>query len=191
PEAEPVTGAGRNHQAIERGEHVGLLGDVALETEFDAVTRARGKEVADVALEARLARRDLLEQGRLAGVAKCAARALVLFEHRNLVALGHQRRIGQAGRSGADDGDALAARRPRMGNPRLAAAAGVAPATAARPAAHFVDAGVAGEAAPDRLLAAKLRDPLRIGDEGAAERDEIRLSRRDGLGRDRGIAEAP
>src|SRR5262249_57968390 len=54
-----------------------------------------------------------------------------------------------------------------------------------------VEAGVAGEAARDRLLAAKLRDPLRIGDEGAAERDEIRLSRRDGLGRDRGIAEAP
>src|SRR5262249_35204443 len=76
PETEPVAGAGRNHEAVERREHVGLFGDVALEAEFDAVTRARGKEVADVARETRLARRDLLEQRCLAGVAKRAAGAL-------------------------------------------------------------------------------------------------------------------
>src|SRR5262249_57453568 len=101
------------------------------------------------------------------------------------------RRISQAGGSRADDGDALAARRPPIGNHRLAAGRGVDHAANARTAAHIVDAGVAGETAPDRLLAAKLRDPLRIGDEGAAERDEIRLSRRHGLSRGCGIAEAP
>src|SRR5262249_43318746 len=61
PDANAVAGASRNHEAVERREHVGLLGDVALEAEFDAVARARGDKVADAALEARLARRDLLE----------------------------------------------------------------------------------------------------------------------------------
>ena len=58
-----------------------------------------------------------------------------------------------------------------------------------RAAAHLVDAGVAGEAAPDRLAAAKLFDPLRISDETTAECDEISLTPRDRLGRDCRIAQ--
>src|SRR5262249_57623556 len=102
----------------------------------------------------------LVKGGRLAGVAKGAARTRVLFEPRPLVARRHQRRVGQAGGSGADDRDALPARRPPLGEHRLAAGGTVDHATDARPAAHFVDAGGAGETAPDPLPAAKLRDPL-------------------------------
>src|SRR5262249_56298755 len=98
---------------------------------------------------------------------KGAAGARVLFEAGPLVAGGHQRRIGQAGGSRADDGNALPARRPPIGEHRLAAGGTVDYATDARPAAHFVDARVAGETAPDRLPAAKLRDPLWIGGAGA------------------------
>ena len=54
---------------------------------------------------------------------------------------------------------------------RLAAGRAIDHAADARAAAHFVDAGVAGEAAADRLAARDLLDPLRIGDERAAERD--------------------
>jgi hypothetical protein len=59
----------------------------------------------------------------------------------------------------------------------------------ARAAAHAVDAGVAGEAAPDRLLVAQLLDPLRVGEQCAAERNEIGLAAGDGLGRGCRIAE--
>src|SRR5262249_59900646 len=86
--------------------------------------------------------------------------------------------------------DALAGGGSRIGKHRLAPGGAVDHAADARPAAHFVDACVVGETAPDRLLAAKLRDPVRVGDESAAERDEVRLSCRYGLGCDRGIAEA-
>src|SRR5262249_56860917 len=61
PEAEPIARPGGNHEAVERREHLGLIGDVALEAEFDATAHACGNKVADVALEARLARGHLLE----------------------------------------------------------------------------------------------------------------------------------
>ena len=81
------------------------------------------------------------------------------------VAVRDQRGIGEAGRAGADHGDALAARRLGLGEHRLAAGGAVDHAADARAAAHLVDAGVAGEAAPDRLPARELLDPLRIGDQ--------------------------
>src|SRR5262249_56738443 len=99
--------------------------------------RTSGHKVADVALEARLARRDLLEQRCLAGVAERTARALVLFEHRDVVALGRQRRIGQAGGSGADDGDALPPPPAPIRKQRLAASGAGDHATDPRPAAPF------------------------------------------------------
>ena len=77
----------------------------------------------------------------------------------------------------------------RSANSGFAAGRAVDHAADAGAAAHLVDAGVAGEAAPDRLVAAQLLDPLRIGDQRAAERDEIRLSRPDRVGRGGGIAE--
>jgi hypothetical protein len=66
---------------------------------------------------------------------------------------------------------------------------------------RIVDAGVAGKAAPDRLAAAHLLSPLRIGDQCAAERDEIGFALGDGALRhcriaktadgDNGNADAP
>ncbi len=76
-----------------------------------------------------------------------------------------------------------------VGEQALAAGGAVDDAADARAAAHLVDAGVAGEAAPDRLAARDLLDPLRIGDERAAERDEIGLAGRDRRFRGRRIAE--
>ena len=76
-----------------------------------------------------------------------------------------------------------------FGKGGLAAGGAVDDAADARAAAHFVDAGVAGEAAPHRLVAADFLHPLRIGDQRAAERDEIRLAALDRGARDRRIAE--
>src|SRR4029453_724866 len=151
-ETEAVGGAGRDHQAVERREQLRPIGHVALEAEFDALANAGGDEVGDITLEAVLARRALLEQRGLAGIAKRAARARILLEHRDLVSLGDQRRVGEAGRAGADHRNALAARRVWIGEHRLAAGGAVDYAADARAAAHLVDAGVAGEAAPDRLV---------------------------------------
>ncbi len=75
-------------------------------------------------------------------------------------------------------------------NNGLATGCAVDHAADARAAAHLVDAGVAGEAAPDRLTARELLDPLRIGDQRAAERNEIGLAFGDRRGRDHRIAEA-
>ena len=100
------------------------------------------------------------------------------------VALGDERRVGEAGRAGADHRDALALRRTgASANSRLAAGRAVDDAAQLRAAAHLVDAGVAGEAAADRLAARELVDPFGIGDQRAAERDEIRLAARDRIGR--------
>src|SRR5262245_44871941 len=89
-ETEAVGGAGRDHQAVERREQLRSIGRVALEAEFDALADAGGDEVGDIALEAVLARRDLLEQRGFAGIAKRAARARILLEHRHLVSIGDQ-----------------------------------------------------------------------------------------------------
>ena len=100
----------------------------------------------------------------------------VFLEHRDVVAFGYQRRVGQAGRAGADHGDALATRGLRRCKHGLASGGAVDDAADAGAAAHFVDAGIAGEAAPDRLAAAHLLDPVRVGNQRAAERDEIGLA---------------
>ena len=163
--------------------------DVGREAEHDAFRSQAADQIGDIALEALLVRLDLLEQRRLAGVAERAAGARLLLEHRHRVALGDERRIGQSGRAGADHRDALAARRLRSANNGLAAGRAVDHAADARAAAHLVDAGVAGEAAPDRLAAPQLLDPLRIGDQRAAERDEIGLAACDRRFRSRRIAE--
>src|SRR6266700_7154017 len=51
-----------------------------------------------------------------------------------------------------------------------------------RPAAHLINAGVAGKAPPDRLGAGELFDPSRLGDKRPPERDEIGFSGGDRLG---------
>src|SRR5262249_5177955 len=163
--------------------------DVATKAKFDALARARRDEIADVAIEARLIRRDLLEQRRLAGIAKRASRSRILLEHRDVVSFRHQRCVGQAGGAGADDCDALAVRRPAIRKRSFATGGGIDHAADARPAAHLVDAGIAGETTPDRLAAAELLDPLRIGDEATAQRDEIRFAPGDRRRRRSGIAE--
>src|SRR6266849_3990967 len=142
-EAEAVAGAGRDHDAVERRKQSRLIRDIGLEAERDAVADARGEEVGDIALEAALACFDVLEKRRLAGMAKRAAGMLFFFEHGDDVAIGDQRSISQTGRTGTDDGDALAARRLGIGEYRLAAGGAVDHAADARAAAHLVDASVA------------------------------------------------
>ena len=73
--------------------------------------------------------------------------------------------------------------------PGLPAGGAVDDAAQLRAAAHLVDAGVAGEAAPRRLAAGELCHPVRLRDQGAPERDEIRLAGGDRVGGDIGIAE--
>ena len=67
----------------------------------------------------------------------------------------------------------LAPRRGRGLEVALAAGHAVDHAMQLRAAAHLVDAGVAGEAAPNRLAPGELVDPLRIGDQRAADDDGI------------------
>ena len=88
-----------------------------------------------------------------------------------------------------DHGDALALRRAGVGEGALAPGHAVDDARDADAAPHLVDAGVAGEAAADRRAAPELRHPVRIGDERAADGDEIRLALGDRRGRDGRIAE--
>ena len=188
-ETEAVVRAGRNHDAIEWRQQVGLGVHIGPESERHALVGAGRRHVGDVALKAPLARLDLLEQRRLAGIAKRPSWLFAFLEHRHGVAVGDQRGVGQARRSGADHRDALAARRARCREHRFAAGGAIDHAADARTAAHFVDAGVAGEAAPDRLAAGELVDPLRIGDQCPTERDEVGLTVLDRGGGDRRIAE--
>ena len=143
----------------------------------------------DVAVERGLVGDHLLEQRRLAGIAERAARPAVALEHRHRVGAGDEGRVGEPGRPRPDDGDALALRRLRRGEAGLVAGRGVDDAAQLRAAAHLVDAGVAGKAAPRRLAAGELGDPFGLGDQGAPERHEIRLAGCDRIRRDRRIAE--
>ena len=106
-----------------------------------------------------------------------------------LLPVGDQRRVSQAGGTGADHRDAFALRRTGGGELALPPGRAVDDAAQLRAAAHLVDAGVAGETAAGRLAARELVDPFRIGDQRAAERDEIGLAARDRVGRGRRIAE--
>src|SRR6516165_1805459 len=107
---------------------------------------------------------------------KCAARLRFFLEHGDVVALRHKRRIGQSGGTRADHRDALALRHSRRGEQRFAPGGAVHHAANAGAAAHLVDAGIAGKTAADRVAAAHLLYPSRLGNERAAERDEIGLA---------------
>ena len=124
----------------------------------------------------------------MAAEAQCAAGLRLFLEHGHAVTFGDQRRIGQAGRTGADYRDAFSAGRLWRDEHCLSSSGAVDHAADAGAAAHLVDAGVAGKAAPDRLAAAHLLGPLRIGDQRAAERDEIGFALGDGALRRRRIA---
>src|SRR5260370_193340 len=97
-------------------------------------------------------------------------RPAVFWEAGVLVVVGGEGGIGQPGRTGADDRDALAPRRLAVGIVRLSAGGAVHHAADARSPAHLVDACVAGETSPDRLSSPQFLDPLRIGNHRAAER---------------------
>src|SRR5208283_5096995 len=126
-----------------------MLGHVGCKAKHDALHFARRGKIGDVARETLLARLDLLEQWRLAGVTEGAAGARAFFEYRDRIAGGDQRGVGKAGRSDANHGDALALRRLRIGKQTFAAGGAIDDAADALAAAHFVDAGVAGETAAD------------------------------------------
>ena len=114
-EAEAIGSAGRDHDTVERRQQGRIGSHIRCETEYDALFLAGRRHVVDVARKACVARLDLLEQRRLAGIAEAAAGALGLLEHRHRVAVGDQRRVGEAGGPGADHGDAFAARRLCIG----------------------------------------------------------------------------
>src|SRR5262249_1584431 len=140
--------------------------------------------------ERALPRAHLLEQWRFAGMAECPASATFAFEDGDLVAIGDQRRIGKSGWPGTDDGDAFARRALAGGKTQLLPGGAVDDTAELRAAAHLVDAGVAGETASHRLVAADLLDPVGISNQRAPERDEIRLAGRERRLRCRRIAEA-
>src|ERR1019366_560739 len=102
--------AGRDDDSVEAAEGLGCALGVHAIPEGNALLCASARQVGDVGGERHLARLDLLEERRLAGEAERAARSGLALEDGDGVALRYERGVGEAGRAGADDGDALAAR---------------------------------------------------------------------------------
>src|SRR5262249_56404461 len=85
-------------------------------------------------------------------------------------------RVGEPGGSRADDGDALALRRPRRREAGLVAGNCIDDTVQLCPAAHLIDAGIACEALPLRLAAGELGNPIGLGNQRAPERPENSLA---------------
>src|SRR5215813_5198934 len=151
PKAKAVACAGRNHDTVERRQQIERALDVRAVAERDALVQAGCDEALHITVERALPRAYLLEQWRLAGMAECPAGATFAFEDDDLVAIGDQRRISKSGWPGTDDGDAFARRAHAGGKHQLLPGGTVDDTAELRAAAHFVDAGVAGKAAPHRL----------------------------------------
>ena len=178
-EAEAISGAARDDDAVERRQQFRAAGHVGRVAEHHAFDGAGGRQIVDIAIEAVVVRLDLLEQRRLAGVTEGAAGARVLLEHGHRVA-GRRPATHRSGRPG------------RRRSPRCARRCGgcASAKSVSRPAAPLTTQPMR---APPRIslmqvLQARQRrigsprahflDPLRIGDQRAAECDEIGLAAR-------------
>src|SRR5207244_66576 len=119
-EPETIASTGRDDDAVEWGKLVRMLGDIHVILERDAVLDARVDEIIGIAREALLTCLDALIERRFAGQPKGAAGLRLFLEYGDTVAVGDQRRIGEARRTSADHRDALALRRLRIGEQELA-----------------------------------------------------------------------
>jgi hypothetical protein len=160
--------AGGEDHRVEAGERAG--GRLRAEAQVDAGLGDRVRVVGDEAVE-------LLLAGNAAGEVQLAADRGVAFEERDaMAAAGGDERGGEAGRAGADHGDAARAIGGGIDQFGLVAGARVDEAGGDLQLEGVVEAGlVAGDAGDDgmRPAGAGLRDEFRIGEERPGHRDHV------------------